>query len=327
MRHEPYIRDNLGEYGVIGWISFSEVFLLGVVVLLATALFLEARVIRGENKTRQLRGKLETMTGRGRGLTERIHMLEEELKLAQAEEGRRKAEAVEQLRLAQAEERRRKAEAVEQARTIERLNKIIKDAEDRVLRPLDTAKLVVTLSCNTLPEGLDLDLYVQDPDDQLCYWKQPRVLTADSETGMLIPSEDLRARANQAVEIFYSNRLLSRGPDHPYLIFAMLRTTAPTEAIEPVEVIWEVKARKGAELVIVGRGTKWLSQAGRVVVRDRLYVYSGLNPLCSFEVSSSVTANQTVQMRADAPNLLRGWQRSSIPEGSKDFHRIRDRSP
>ena len=129
------------------------------------------------------------------------------------------------------------------------------------------------------------------------------------------------------MEIFYSNRLLSRGPDHPYLLFAMLRTTASTEAIEPVEVIWEIKARKGAELVIVGRGTKRLSQAGRVVVRDRLYVYSGLNPLCSFEVSSPATANQTVQMRADVPDILRGWQRSSIPEGSKDFNRIRDRSP
>ena len=158
LRHERYSRDNLGESGVIGWISFSEVFLLGVVVLLATALFLEARVIRGENKTRELRGKLETVTGRGRGLTERIHVLEEELRLAQAEEGR-------------------KAEAVEQGRTIERLNdelatlkrdlaisankyeeilKVIKDAEDRVLRPLDTAKLVVTLSCKKLPEGLDL---------------------------------------------------------------------------------------------------------------------------------------------------------------------------
>jgi hypothetical protein len=253
----------------------------------------------------------------------------------------------EELKLAQGQERRHKAEAAGQGKTIERLNdelvtlkkdlalsaskyeeilKVIKDAEDRVLRPLDTAKLVVTLSCKKLPDGLDLDLYVQDPDDQLCYWKQPRVLTADSETGMLIPSEDLRARANQTVEIFYSNRLLSRGPDHPYLVFAMLRTTASTEAIEPVEVVWEIKARKGAELVVVGRGTKRLSQAGRVVVRDRLYVYSRLNPLCGFEVAGPSMSDQIVQMRGDIPDLLRGWQRSSIPEGSKDFNRIRDGS-
>jgi predicted nucleic acid-binding Zn-ribbon protein len=395
---------------VIGWISFSEVFLLGVVVLLATALFLEVRVIRGKNKTRELSDKLDTVMDRGRSLTERIRALEVELRLAQVEQRRHRAEAEklaetvkrlngelavlkeplsllrekeeelwlaqigerrhkaeaeklaetvkrlngeiaalkDGLRLAQNEERRRKTEAVEQGKTIEQLNdelatlkkdlalsaskyeeilKVIKDAEDRILRPLDSAKLVVTLSCKKLPDGLDLDLYVQDPDDQLCYWKQPRVLTADSETGMLIPSEDLRARANQTVEIFYSNRLLSKDPNHPYLVFAMLRTTGSIEAIEPVEIIWEIKARKGAELVVLGQGTKRLSQAGRVVVRDRLYVYSGLNPLCSFEVPGPATSDQTVQMRSDVPNLLRGWETSSIPEGSTDFNRIRDRSP
>jgi archaellum component FlaC len=66
MRHEPYSRENLGESSVIGWIAFSEVFLLGVVVLLATTLFFEARVRRGEIKTRELAGKLETATDQGR---------------------------------------------------------------------------------------------------------------------------------------------------------------------------------------------------------------------------------------------------------------------
>ncbi len=404
MRHERYERDVAVESSVIGWISFAEVFLLGGIVLLATALFLEGR-------TRTLSGRLDALTGGKGDLVERVQQLEKELAATKERERRlgaqnaelrntigrlnvelsvanneltalrsqnRKAEAevaklnekIKQLdnqfsilnqdlrssrseaeklaakvknleeMLAVAEETvkegrdalaRRNAdyERVQKelaiaTRKYENVLRLVKDAEDRVLRPLDTAKLVVSISCDKLPDGLDLDLYVQDPNNRLCYWKQPRIMNVDSETGMLIPSEDLRTRENQAVEIFYSNTLFSKGKDVPYLVFAMLRTTASRHQIDPVRIKWEIKARRGAEIVVKGHGFKPLTSTGRVVVDENSIIYAGLFPICSFAILDGSLNDKDIDFLETMPDLPRGWRPSPIRDGSKDFNRIRD---
>ena len=119
----------------------------------------------------------------------------------------------------------------------------VKELQDRALKPLDVAKLVVKVSTKALPAWLDLDLYVQDPEDKICYWKEPRILTDYAETSMLIPSEDLRGVGTSAEEIFYSVRLIPASPNPTYLVFVMLRENGRQQPPEPLSVLveWNVE--------------------------------------------------------------------------------------
>jgi hypothetical protein len=240
-------------------------------------------------------------------------------------------------RLAAAEEERaslvlaqnRERDQLHDARTrIEQLVRERDAARERILKPLETSDLVVRLRCHSLPQGLDLDLYVQDPNDELCYWKQPRILTKDAETGMLIPSEDMRELDGSAEEIFHSIRVKPTGPRTPYLIFCMLRENGRAKAEKQiaVEVEWQIQLRRSGKLIEVDRGRQIIRTAGQVLVQEGRYIYPNLIALHGFSLSGQPQELSFARLDA-VPDLPRGWQRTAARDDAQRFEKIRDAGP
>ena len=174
-------RGGLQEQMAIGWISTAELFLVSMMLMLAFALFLNTRLRDGDKqKEAESRRAAEAEKLAGEAM-------------AKAREAQDQATNAEN-RASKAEDRasRAEAKAEELSAVVEKHERRQLEEQERILRPLETAELVVRIFSEGLPSSLDLDLYVQDPNDRLCYWHNPRIVSLDAETGMLISSEDMR---------------------------------------------------------------------------------------------------------------------------------------
>jgi len=202
----------------------------------------------------------------------------------------------------------------------ERYESSIRNQSDRVLRPLTNALLAVRIKGKNARDDLDLDLYVQDPQDRLCYWRNPRVDDGESEVGTLIPSELLMTlqdfdestgRTSTIDEAFYSMEFDPSSSDRPYLVFGMLRETGsrPTGSKIDQEIEWEVVVRPPGQSDQVLNGTVVIPTSGRVLVqKSGQPIYTGLVPLFGFSRLSRDTFEPVVVVPGSLPKMLRGWE-------------------
>ncbi len=226
--------------------------------------------------------------------------------------------------------------AEEQKNSIEKLEVKLVEAHSKILNPLQNEKLVVSIWCTDLPDSLDLDLYVQDPSDDLCNWQTPRILFQAAEIAVLILSEDLR-RANSTFEDgkstveekYYSTRLLQE-PEKPYLVFAMLRQTGvkelirePVKLARPITVNWQIEVKRPKRPSLVETGQAEVEVAGAVIF-DKSYLFPGLTPLFGFDVTSPDQPEIHVMGRDAIPHLFRGWEAKDVTEDAKNFKKIRE---
>jgi hypothetical protein len=207
---------------------------------------------------------------------------------------------------------------------------VIRDRNERVLRPLNGAPLVVRIRARNLRMDLDLDLYVQDPNDRLCNWKYPRVENRRAEVATLIPSEHLATFETEGEtgltnvlteEAYYSAELLPSQSNRPYLVFCMLRETGDRPTGEQISqaVDWEVVVNRKDEPIVRLFGQATVRQSGRVMVQSTGDFYQGLVPLAGF-YWESITAAVPKQIPADAlPEVLRGWRKGKLREGATPF--------
>jgi hypothetical protein len=212
----------------------------------------------------------------------------------------------------------------------------LKRHNERILKPLEAARLVVKIrSVVPLDEELDLDLYVQDPRDEVCFWLSPRILNAAGEQATLIPSEDLRevqglidaGTRPVAEEVYYAAEPLLEGGQAPYLVFCMLRKIGATArgAIQQT-VEWEVilKDNRNAECDRYV-GEFLVSETGAVTNCELGRRYPGLVPLTGFEIVRDATPEIRPLERDQVPDLLRGWFRAARGQSPMALTKLRDR--
>ncbi|MCA9179150.1 MAG: hypothetical protein KDB14_32035 [Planctomycetales bacterium] len=204
-------------------------------------------------------------------------------------------------------------------------------ANARVLKPLDNDRIVITLSCQSLPSHLDLDLYVQDPNDRICYWRDPRVLEGVAETAILIPSEDLKqvqsSDSTSQVEEKYFSTMVASGHDMPFLVFCMLRNTsdgaeALAELSQPITVNWrlELKAPDGS-IGVTKTGEVQVTRSGAVVY-EKSYQFTGLTPIVGLGWTDMNDVRITPSQ--DLPPVFRGWRSTTVQENAKTVRKIRE---
>ncbi len=198
-------------------------------------------------------------------------------------------------------------------------------ANERIVRPLEKASLIVRLRADSLPDGLDLDLYLQDPLDRLCSWRDPRVISTNAETAFLIPSDDLRHEDETTEEIYYATEILQKS-NKPYLIFAMLRRTEEREfeSAEGWSLQWELTIRNADGSETIRSGTAAIRRSGDIVVADGKRIYPGLSPVAAFAVTGSEDYKVNVLALADVPGLPRTWDRKRVPDDAERFMKIRE---
>jgi hypothetical protein len=198
--------------------------------------------------------------------------------------------------------------------------------DESIVMPLKAAKLIVKIRCEALPTGYDLDLYVQDPHDQVCSWVQPRTLWETNETGLLILSEDLRNLRNTTEEIYYSLTIEPSDLDHPYLVFCMLRAKSSDARPGPLDVPveWEVSMAWKDSLEPIGKGVRRIKTPGKVVYANRTYGYPGLVPLTGFRRASNPNEKPRVMGEQGIPRIFRGWSDSNVATDAASVIKVRD---
>jgi hypothetical protein len=203
--------------------------------------------------------------------------------------------------------------------------------EERIHRPLQTAALVVKVSCLNLPDPLDIDLYVKDPRDtqdpraNLCHWDRPHIRSDNAETGMMILSEDLRTKDDRKEEVFYSNQISTEAL--PYQVYCMLRDTRmhlgrrgdQPPVPGPYRIDYEIFLRKGNQMVRVDHDTKDVSYIGDILVRKGELIYVGFIPIVGFTLSGQDP--DIVLTRRPLGEFPRGFSRDSA--AATPFDRIR----
>ncbi len=190
---------------------------------------------------------------------------------------------------------------------------IVQKARDHSIKPLANAALVVRLRCLNPPEWLDLDLYVQDPNDKLCGYTTPRILERDTETGIIIPSEAIISLDGSTEEIFKCTRAITGILQKPYLVFCMLREKgnlkAPSEF--KIEVECRVELQRNGNIETVDSRKLTLDKKGNLYVKDKKYYYPGLTAIHAFELIGIPGAYDFLASQL-LPDLPRGWQATKI---------------
>lgn len=212
----------------------------------------------------------------------------------------------------------------------ERLIDLLKtqtEAKNKIFKPLEKSQMIIRVRVDSLPDWLDLDLYVQDPKNTVCYWNQPRVLGETSETGILIPSENIFS-TQVAEEIFHSNEIISSGEESPYLVFCMLRENGNSSknidnARKTFEVKWEIQIRKDLGLIKIGEGSKTIANTGQILVQDGNYLYPNLIALTGFSVTGTY-GNYKISIAEKLSELPRGWENTTPRNNARRFEKIRD---
>ncbi|MDC0176260.1 hypothetical protein OAJ60_04940 [Planctomycetaceae bacterium] len=208
--------------------------------------------------------------------------------------------------------------------------------KDRFLKPLDSARLVVKIR-TALPSQteLDLDLYVQDPTDKLCFWKTLRVFTERGEQAMIIPSEDLKIlrdvsdpeKLPSTEEKYCAKQPILKRPKQPYLVFVMLRkiNASTVSSVEQV-VKWEVTVKnEKLEKVAEEVGQRTVTTTGALTTRKKGdFLYQGLRPLFGFDVTDRKGLKIELLPNKDLPEYLRTWEPRDHLPSDPPYKRIRD---
>lgn len=220
---------------------------------------------------------------------------------------------------------------------LKKIQGLLRQRSEQILRPLNNAVLVVRIRSHNLAENLDLDLYVQDPLDRICNWRNPRIQTDRAETATLIPSEYLRsieiqkdgqADVGMTQEAYYSAELLPSSSANPYVVFCMLREVGTGGAGPPLqqEVDWEVEWKPKSGQIARLTGSTVIRQSGRVMVQATGDLYQRLFPLGGFYVPEQGEP-ELVQIPDDElPVIPRGWQKGRLKEGAGPFVKFADQN-
>jgi hypothetical protein len=203
----------------------------------------------------------------------------------------------------------------------DRLNQI----DESIVMPLKAAKLVVKIGCEGLPAGYDIDLFVEDPHDEVCFWAQPRIMWEARETGFLMLSEDLRNLRNTTEEIFYSPTIEPSDSLHTYVVYCMLRAK-PGAPPGPLDVLvrWEVSMTlKDAIQPTVIKDGRQITTPGKVVFANNTYGYPGLVPLTAFWVPS-VPNQQPQFLSKTLPGFPRRWAGRDLPLDAQSVIKTRE---
>jgi hypothetical protein len=354
--------------GVIGWISISEVFLLCGVTMLTVALAVgsdldQARKDLSEVKKKEddtgvpaLKKVIDDLTGLLAMSNQKAAKLSNDL---QAAESKREALRV---ALASMEDDRDKFAAALKKREVElarvrsadhkhrsegvalrqelRHSKIrLAQIKESILVPPQAARLIVRVFCADLPENYDLDLYIQDPHNQECYWAKPRSRWENRETGLLILSEDLRRFGGKTEEIYYSKsiertELLPGKPpeNRSYLVSCMIRSTAENfvPATFDIPVHWEVSMAWNGATEVVSKDTAHIKELGRVAYdkdKARPNQFPGLVLLTEFWGPSTPGEKPRFSDKSKLPQLFRGWLNIEFDPNSPSYHKIEDNRP
>jgi hypothetical protein len=209
--------------------------------------------------------------------------------------------------------------------------------KDRFLKPLDSARLVVKIRTE-LPSQteLDLDLYVQDPMDKLCFWKTLRVFTERGEQAMIIPSEDLRMLRDlsdreglpSTEEKYCAKQPILKRPKKPYLIFVMLRKIGASTVSSVEQVVkWEVIVKnEKLEEVAKEFGQRTMTTTGALTTRGKdVVLYQGLRPLFGFDVADQGGLKIELLPNKDLPDYLRDWEPRDNMASDPPLQKFRDK--
>lgn len=199
----------------------------------------------------------------------------------------------------------------------------LQKAKDRIVKPIESARVVVRVRVENLPKDLDLDIYVEDPENEICFWKKPRVMSLHSERATLIPSEALRfARlsgnqsdsTNIEEETYYASEPLA---GEPYLVFFMVREKSPQTEFRRIELSlnWEliIKDEEGKSKIHKGNDTLKCLTGGIIVdssEKQSRELFHGLTPLFGFDVDENSTQKVDFVVRKKMPALPRSFKHS-----------------
>ncbi|MFM8584211.1 MAG: hypothetical protein ACKOFW_22360 [Planctomycetaceae bacterium] len=219
----------------------------------------------------------------------------------------------------------------------ERAQGLLRERSEQILKPLSRALLTIRIRSRNLPESLDLDLYVQDPLDRICSWRNPRIQSKRAEMATLIPSEYLQnievndgeVDANAVTEeAYYSSEIVPGSTERPYLVFCMLRETAAQASAlkleQPVE--WELVYNAPDSPSIRRKGTTVVPRSGKVMVQASGDLYLRLFPLAAFQVTEDSDRELVALERDQIPDLPRGWQKNRLQEGAAPYVKFPDQN-
>ena len=214
----------------------------------------------------------------------------------------------------------------------EKLKGTLDAQKERILKPLETAGLVIRIRARNLNSNYDLDLYVQDPNDRLCSWKNPRILTKTSQQATLIPSESLRmahesdgTKPSRSLteEAFYASDVT---PGKPYLLFCMIRKIGEFTESEDIEqlVEWEITTKRPNAARHVLNGQTVVTKTGAIKVTPIGETYPGLMPLMGFEIANPDPLELRRIVESKMPKLPRGWGLKGYNLQDPEFIKLND---
>lgn len=185
------------------------------------------------------------------------------------------------------------------------------------------AKLTIRISCSDLPDDLDLDLYVQDPKNRMCFLRNRLVKDEQAGLAILVESEDRHKFVREETiedstieESFYALDPIPTGNDRPYLLFCMLRgdkNYGRKPLVPSVTVDYEIKVQdsNGNEHAITGSAR--VDKTGQILITKDTSRYPGLTRLTGFTVNPNSEAFLQEALLDPEDKLPRGWSLEKIP--------------
>lgn len=206
-----------------------------------------------------------------------------------------------------------------------------------ITRPLTNAPVCVKIRSTSalFEQGYDLDLFVQEPNDSVCYWKRPRVFDMKGERATLVPSENLRSirlledeTTLYSEEIFYARELFKTTPD-PYLVFGQIRRVGGVEQNEDLKhhVDFDVVLRDNDGVVVHKHAGTVQIPTGAVTRSADGERYPGLVPLTGFRIIDGATQPKIREVtKAELPEVLRGWSLKPQSKNATPIPKLADPS-
>jgi len=220
---------------------------------------------------------------------------------------------------------------------LDQVQGLLRERSEQILKPLSRALLTVRIRSRNLSETFDLDLYVQDPRDRICSWRNPRIQSERAEMATLIPSEYLQNievtdgeldADTLTEEAYYSAEIVPGSTERPYVVFCMLRETTGQAAASKLEqpVEWEIVYNAPGRPPIRRMGTTVVPRSGKVMVQASGDLYLRLFPLAGFHVMDESVADLRILERDEIPDLPRGWQKNRLQEGAAPYVKFPDQN-
>ena len=279
----------------IGWVSMTDIFLLTTVLMLVMSIFVQFRFdrykdraaiteeqvtslhqqiasLKGENEplhveVQRLEAQIVESEAQTRAAQERIAALHQKIEHLRQSNEILQAEAQE---MTEYEKRSADLKTQLQEKEQQLQDRLVETPEESMLRVPLSARLVVRVWAS-LPEDFDIDLFVQDPHNRICFYRNPSIFDADVEVATMQLSEYLRKRPSGYIEeAYYSDRFIpsEKGEEDSYLAFVIIRNerTGKAQRLDhPVQVHYEVLVRDDNGRTVAGRsqrGTVRISLAG-----------------------------------------------------------------